>query len=208
MRVAERSAKTVEEAIKLALTELSLNREDVEFEVIEEPKSGLFGLIGNKDAVVKVTEVLNYKKQITSFLDMVFDKMRLKPEITIIEEEGTIQVNLQGEDLGILIGRRGETLDSIQFLANLFINKTSENYKKVIIDVEDYRKKREATLYGLAEKLSNKVKKTGRRISLEPMSPQERRIIHMALQNNKSVNTYSEGEEPFRKVVIAPKRNS
>ena len=207
MRELEKSGKTVEEAIKLALEELGLEQDDVEIEIIEEPKSGFLGFIGNKDAIVKVIEIENSQKKISKFLDVVFDKMRLRPEIAIKEENGNILVNLSGEDLGILIGRRGETLDSLQFLVNLFINKSSENYKKVIIDIEDYRKKRENTLYSLAEKLSNKVRKTGRKISLEPMSPQERRIIHMALQDNKSVNTYSEGEEPFRKVVIAPKRN-
>jgi spoIIIJ-associated protein len=207
MRVIEKSGKTIDEAVKAALSELNLKENDVDIEILEEPKNGFLGFIGGKDALVRVTEKENNLNKINEFLQVLFDKMRLNPEISVKEEEGNILVNLQGEDLGILIGRRGETLDSLQFLVNLFVNKSSENYKKVIIDIEDYRKKRENTLYSLAEKLSNKVKRTGRKISLEPMSPQERRIIHMALQENKSVNTYSEGEEPFRKVVIAPKRN-
>lgn len=207
MRIIEKSGKTIEDAIKAALQELSLAEDNVDIEVLEEPKNGFFGIIGSKDALVRVSEKQNDYHKINEFLNVVFEKMRLNPEISIREENGNILVNLQGEDLGILIGRRGETLDSLQFLANLFINKSSENYRKVIIDIEDYRKKRENTLYSLADKLSQKVKRTGRKISLEPMSPQERRIIHMALQDNKNVNTYSEGEEPFRKVVIAPKRN-
>ena len=207
MRVIEKSGKTIDEAVKAALSELNLKENDVDIEILEEPKNGFLGFIGGKDALVRVTEKENNLNKINEFLQVLFDKMRLNPEISVKEEEGNILVNLQGEDLGILIGRRGETLDSLQFLVNLFVNKSSENYKKIIIDIEDYRKKRENTLYSLAEKLSNKVKRTGRKISLEPMSPQERRIIHMALQENKSVNTYSEGEEPFRKVVIAPKRN-
>lgn len=207
MRIIEKSGKTIEDAIKAALQELNLTEENVDIEVLEEPKNGFFGIIGSKDALVRVSEKQNDYHKINEFLNVVFEKMRLNPEISIKEENGNILVNLQGEDLGILIGRRGETLDSLQFLANLFINKSSENYRKVIIDIEDYRKKRENTLYSLADKLSQKVKRTGRKISLEPMSPQERRIIHMALQDNKNVNTYSEGEEPFRKVVIAPKRN-
>ena len=207
MRIIEKSGKTIEDAIKAALQELSLAEDNVDIEVLEEPKNGFFGIIGSKDALVRVSEKQNDYHKINEFLNVVFEKMRLNPEISIKEENGNILVNLQGEDLGILIGRRGETLDSLQFLANLFINKSSENYRKVIIDIEDYRKKRENTLYSLADKLSQKVKRTGRKISLEPMSPQERRIIHMALQDNKNVNTYSEGEEPFRKVVIAPKRN-
>lgn len=207
MRTIEKSGKTIDEAVKAALTELNLTENDVDIEILEEPKNGFLGFIGGKNALVKVTEKETNHNKIYEFLNVVFEKMSLSPEISLKEENGNILVNLQGEDLGILIGRRGETLDSLQFLTNLFINKSSENYKKVIIDIEDYRKKRENTLYSLAEKLSNKVKRTGRKISLEPMSPQERRIIHMALQENKNVNTYSEGEEPFRKVVIAPKRN-
>ena len=207
MRTIEKSGKTIDEAVKAALTELNLTENDVDIEILEEPKNGFLGFIGGKNALVKVTEKETNHNKIYEFLNVVFEKMSLSPEISLKEENGNIFVNLQGEDLGILIGRRGETLDSLQFLTNLFINKSSENYKKVIIDIEDYRKKRENTLYSLAEKLSNKVKRTGRKISLEPMSPQERRIIHMALQENKNVNTYSEGEEPFRKVVIAPKRN-
>ncbi len=207
MRVIEKSGKTIDEAVKAALSELNLKENDVDIEILEEPKNGFLGFIGGKDALVRVTKKESNLNKINEFLQVLFDKMRLNPEISIKEKEGNILVNLQGEDLGILIGRRGEALDSLQFLVNLFVNKSSENYKKVIIDIEDYRKKRENTLYSLAEKLSNKVKRTGRKISLEPMSPQERKIIHMALQENKSVNTYSEGEEPFRKVVIAPKRN-
>jgi spoIIIJ-associated protein len=207
MRVIEKSGKTIDDAVKAALLELNLTESEVEIEILEEPKNGFLGFIGGKDALIRVSEKENNNNKINDFLQILFEKMSLNPEISINEVDGNILVNLQGEDLGILIGRRGETLDSLQFLVNLFVNKSSENYKKVIIDIEDYRKKRENTLYSLAEKLSNKVKKTGRKISLEPMSPQERRIIHMALQENKSVNTYSEGEEPFRKVVIAPKRN-
>lgn len=207
MKIIKKSGKTIEEAVKLALTELNLTESDVEIEVLQEPKSGFLGFIGAKDALVKVTQKENDYGKIYEFLNMIFEKMRLTPEVFLKEENGNILVNLKGEDLGILIGRRGETLDSMQFLMNLFINRSSENYRKVILDIEDYRKKRENTLHSLAEKLSHKVKRTGRKISLEPMNPHERRIIHMTLQDDVNVNTYSEGEEPFRKVVIAPKRN-
>lgn len=207
MKSIEKSGKTIEEALELALKELNLKEADVEIEVLEEGKKGFLGFIGAKEALIRVTEKENNNHKISEFLNIVFEKMRLNPELSLKEENGNILVNLTGEDLGILIGRRGETLDSLQFLLNLFVNKSSENYKKVIVDIEDYRKKRENTLCSLAEKLSHKVKRTGRKISLEPMSPQERRIIHMSLQDNLNINTYSEGEEPFRKVVIAPKRN-
>ena len=208
MKVLEKSGKTIEEALRLALTELNLTEDDIEYEVLEEPKNGFLGIIGNKEALIRVTKKENLQDNLSEFFNLLFEKLRLTPQITYKEENGNIFVNLEGDDLGILIGRRGETLDSVQFLANLFINKSKEDYKKVIVDVEDYRKKREDTLRNLAERLSQKVKRTGRKISLEPMSPHERRIIHMALQENKSVNTYSEGMEPFRKVVIAPNRNN
>ena len=143
MRVIEKRGKTVEEAVSAALTELGLTREEVEIQVLEEAKSGFLGLIGSKEALVKVTEVLDEKKKVESFLQVIFEKMRLNPEYTITEENGSLQVRLVGKDLGIMIGRRGETLDSLQFLLNLYINKSSEGYKKVVIDIEDYRKKRE-----------------------------------------------------------------
>lgn len=208
MKVLEKSGKTIEEALQLALTELNLTEDEIEYEVLEEPKNGFLGIIGNKEALIRVTKKENSQDNLAEFFNLLFEKLRLNPQVTYREENGNIFVSLEGEDLGILIGRRGETLDSVQFLANLFINKSKDDYKKVIVDVEDYRKKREETLVNLADRLSQKVKRTGRKISLEPMSPHERRIIHMALQENKSVNTYSEGMEPFRKVVIAPNRNN
>ncbi len=208
MKVLEKSGKTIEEALQLALTELNLTEDEIEYEVLEEPKNGFLGIIGNKEALIRVTKKENSQDNLAEFFNLLFEKLRLNPQVTYREENGNIFVSLEGEDLGILIGRRGETLDSVQFLANLFINKSKDDYKKVFVDVEDYRKKREETLVNLADRLSQKVKRTGRKISLEPMSPHERRIIHMALQENKSVNTYSEGMEPFRKVVIAPNRNN
>lgn len=207
MKVLEKSGKTIEEALELALAEMNLTEDEVEYEVLEEPKNGFLGIIGNKEALIRVNRKETTQDKLEEFLNLLFEKLRLNPQTSFKEEDGNIFVNLEGEDLGILIGRRGETLDSVQFLANLFINKSKEDYKKIIIDVEDYRKKRENTLVNLAERLGQKVKRTGRKISLEPMSPHERRIIHMALQENNTVNTYSEGMEPFRKVVIAPNRN-
>lgn len=207
MRQIEKNAKTVEEAINLALTELELDISDVEVEIVQHPQKGFLGLIGTKDAIVKVTEKLNYEKKVKDFLDNVFNSMKLEPAINIETIDDNINVNLSGNDLGILIGRRGETLDSLQFLINLSINKTNEEYRKVVLDVEGYRKRREETLFNLAEKLANKVIKKGRKISLEPMTPHERRIIHLALQENKNVNTYSEGNEPYRKVVVVPKKS-
>lgn len=139
-----------------------------------------------------------------AFLSKIFDEMGLQVDIVTKEKNGYLYFDLKGENLGILIGRRGDTLDSLQFLLNLVINEKNSAKIKGIIDVENYRAKREDTLIGLSKKLAAKARKTGQKVVLEPMNPQERRIIHMALQNDKRVTTYSEGEEPYRKVVIVP----
>lgn len=206
MKSLEVSAKTVEEAVNTALTELALTKEEVSIEILEQPTKGFFGL-GAKKAVVKIEEKYNPTKKAKEFLQKVFDSMRLKPAIEVLETKDKLTFDIKGEDLGILIGRRGDTLDSLQFLLNLVINKDSESRVKVVLDVEGYRKKREDTLYNLALRLSNKAKRTGRKVILEPMNPQERRIIHVALQNESGISTYSEGEEPYRKVIIVPKNN-
>ena len=134
--------------------------------------------------------------------------MAIDPTINIVNDsEDKLEINLTGDNLGLLIGRRGDTLDALQFLLNLVINKNCEKRIKIILDVENYRSKREETLFKLAKRLSDKAKRTGKKIVLEPMNPHERRIIHMSLQDDHRINTYSEGEEPYRKVVIVPKRN-
>lgn len=206
MRVVEKSAKTVEEAIELALKELQLEKEQVEISVLEQPTKGFLGLIGTKNALVRVEEKYNAVNEAKSFLDKIFSTMEINPTINVTNTEDKIVINLTGENLGILIGRRGDTLDSLQFLLNLVINKNSDKRIKVILDVENYRSKREDTLFKLAKRLSDKAKRTGKKIVLEPMSPHERRLIHMSLQDDYRINTYSEGEEPYRKVVIVPKR--
>ena len=139
-----------------------------------------------------------------AFLAKIFDEMDLDVVIDVKEKGGYLVFDLQGDNLGILIGRRGDTLDALQFLLNLVINDKNSARVKGIIDIENYRAKREETLISLGHKLAAKARKTGQKVVLEPMNPQERRIIHMALQNDKRVTTYSEGEEPYRKVVIEP----
>ncbi|MDK2822989.1 MAG: spoIIIJ-associated protein [Clostridia bacterium] len=207
MRSIEISAKTVEDAIKLALEELQLSRDEVKIEVLEQPNKGFLGLLGNKNALVRVEEKYDPEKQAQIFLEKIFYFMHLKPIIEVKRTKEHTIFNLSGDNLGILIGRRGDTLDSLQFLLNLFINKKSDQKTKIIIDVEGYRDRRADTLINLATKLSEKVKRTGRKVVLEPMNPHERRIIHLALQDDDSITTYSEGEEPYRKVVIVPKNN-
>ncbi|KJS20016.1 MAG: DNA-binding protein [Clostridiaceae bacterium BRH_c20a] len=205
MKKVEISAKTVEEAIKLALQQLELQESEVNVEILEQPNKGLFGFFGNKNAVVSVEEKFNHITSTKIFLENILKKIGLNPKIEVVESNDYITFNLSGDDLGILIGRRGDTLDSLQFLTNLAVNKNHVQRKKIIIDVEDYRNRREETLINLANRLSEKVKRTGRKVILEPMNPHERRIIHVTLQNNIYISTYSEGDEPYRKVVIVPK---
>ena len=283
MSAKEYTAKSVEEALEKALNEMMLTREDIHYEIVQQPTKGFLGF-GQKDAVVRVskkdaaetkveavevkavkteekaevkaenpvqeptpvvevvvddteeqeaevsfeeafdtdideeTEELDVvvakadKKELyeaaeakgRAFLAKIFDEMKLDVVIDVKENGGYLVFDLQGENLGILIGRRGDTLDSLQFLLNLVINDKNNAKVKGIIDIENYRAKREETLIGLGHKLAAKARKTGQKVVLEPMNPQERRIIHMALQNDKRVTTYSEGEEPYRKVVIEP----
>lgn len=159
--------------------------------------------------MIKVRKKYSVEGDITEFLQKIFVAMDLKVEIIIekAEDGNTYNVELKGDDMGILIGKRGQTLDSLQYLANLAVNKNSEEYIKVKIDTEDYRKRRKETLENLAKNIAYKVKRTKRPVSLEPMNPFERRVIHSALQNDKFVTTHSEGEEPYRHVVVTLKRD-
>ncbi|MBR2008866.1 MAG: protein jag [Peptococcaceae bacterium] len=276
----EYTAKSVEEALEKALNEMFLTREDIDYEVVQQPSKGFLGF-GQKDAVVRVSkkvieevkeapkkeivkevkaekviekpavetkkaetaeavqeEIIDEKEETftnvyeedfsedvqdeavskvnkkealeaaevkgRAFLTKIFDEMDLDVVIDVKEKGGYLVFDLQGDNLGILIGRRGDTLDALQFLLNLVINDKNSARVKGIIDIENYRAKREETLISLGHKLAAKARKTGQKVVLEPMNPQERRIIHMALQNDKRVTTYSEGEEPYRKVVIEP----
>lgn len=207
MKDLEVTGRNVEEAISNALVELKTERDKVEIEVIEEGNKGLFGLIGAKPAKIKVTLKKDYIFEARTFLRDILDNMGLKCEIRTKIENEIIKINLAGPNMGILIGHRGETLDAIQYLVSLVINKNhDEEYKRVIIDTENYRLKREETLKRLASRLAYKVKSTGKYVKLEPMNPYERRIIHSALQSNEYITTYSEGDEPFRRVVIDLKK--
>ncbi|MGI6114388.1 MAG: RNA-binding cell elongation regulator Jag/EloR [Mahellales bacterium] len=205
MVVIEKCGKTEQEAIESALKELGATMDEVEIEVLEESSKGLFGIIGSKQARVKVIKKDNYGKEAREFISTVFDKMGIHAQIEVKEEDDSIKIDLKGENMGLLIGHRGETLDSLQYLTSLVVNKGKENYKKVMLDTENYRQKREKTLEKLAKRLAHKVRKTGKRVVLEPMNPYERRILHSTLQDHPHVKTYSEGEEPFRKVIISLK---
>lgn len=207
MKTIEMIGKTVEDALKNALSELKVTEDKVEVEVLEEGSKGLFKLIGAKPAKIKVTVKRDYEYEAKTFIRDVLNSMEIKAEIKVKVEEDAIKITLTGPDMGILIGYRGETLDSLQYLVSLVINKghTSE-HKRVVLDTENYRAKREDTLKRLANKVANTVRTTGKVVRLEPMNPYERRVIHSALQDNSYVDTYSEGEEPYRRVVVNLKK--
>ncbi|HOK42540.1 MAG TPA: RNA-binding cell elongation regulator Jag/EloR [Thermoclostridium caenicola] len=202
LRSITKEAKTVDEAIRQALEELGIDKDQAEIEIISEGNKGLLGLIGSKNAVVKVTEKLNIELIVQEFLEPIFEKMAIEADMEITMEDGQMNIRLTGDDIGIVIGRRGETLDALQYLLSLVINRYTQDYTRVILDVADYRKKRAETLQRLARRVAEKVSRTRRNITLEAMNPYERRIIHSSLQGFPNVDTHSVGEEPNRKVVI------
>ncbi|KGO14683.1 RNA-binding cell elongation regulator Jag/EloR [Clostridium botulinum] len=203
MKVIEMTGKTIEEAINHGLKELNTSEDKVEIKVIDEGSKGFLNFIGTRPAKIEMKLKKDYEKEVRDFLESILKSMDVEAKISIKEKKDVIKIDLSGPDMGIIIGYRGETLDSLQYLVSLVINKDQScDYKRVILDTENYRDKREETLKKLARRLGHKVKETGRPVKLEPMNPYERRIIHSELQNNNYVETYSEGEEPFRKVVI------
>lgn len=205
MKYVEKTGKTVDEALKLALEELNVPEDKVEVQVIEESSRGIFGLIGTKQARIKVTVIDKPEEDAAAFLKSVLVTMGLEAQIKTKLEGNVLNIEVVGDDMGVLIGRRGQTLDSMQYLISLVINKDREDYIRIVLDTENYREKREQTLIRLANKLAYKVKKTHKDVVLEPMNPYERRIIHSALQGHRDVSTRSQGEEPYRRVVITAK---
>ena len=207
MEFIEVSAKTVEDALTDASVQLGITSDQLEYEVVEKGSSGFLG-IGSKNAVIRVKVKSSIEDEVKKFLTSVFNAMNMEVEIIINknEDEKFLDVELKGDDMGVLIGKRGQTLDSLQYLTSLAINKHRDDYYKVKIDTEDYRNRRNDTLENLARNFAYKVKRTKRAVSLEPMNPFERRVIHSALQNDKYVTTHSEGEEPYRHVVVTLKR--
>lgn len=203
------SAKTVDDAITKALIELETTSDKLEYEIVDKGSNGiLLGMFGSKPAIIRARKKETLDDKAITFLSDVFEAMGMVVNIDAVyhEEEKEISINMTGEDMGLLIGKRGQTLDSLQYLVSLVLNKQNEEYIRVKLDTENYRERRKETLESLAKNIAYKVKRTRRPVSLEPMNPYERRIIHSALQNDKYVVTRSEGEEPFRHVVISLKR--
>jgi len=206
----EVTAKTVNEAITEACRKFGVTSDKLDYQIVEEGSSGFLG-IGSKPAVIKAAvkiEKLSEEVVAKNFLRDVFEAMNMEVAIDIQYDEvgKTMDIELSGEEMGVLIGKRGQTLDSLQYLVSLVVNKEADEYIRVKVDTEDYRARRKETLENLAKNIAYKVKKTRRPVSLEPMNPYERRIIHSALQNDKYISTNSEGDEPFRKVVVTYKR--
>ena len=216
----EFKAKTVEEAVTAATVALGITSDELEYEVVEKGSTGFLGL-GAKPAIIKArkkeeevvkqaasADTTGLVEKTKEYLDSLFKAMDIETEVTIDfdEENNNMDINLEGSEMGILIGKRGQTLDALQYLISLFVNKESEAYVRVKLDTENYRARRKDTLENLAKNIAFKVKRSRRSVTLEPMNPYERRIIHSALQNDKYVATRSEGEEPYRKVVVYLKK--
>ena len=203
------TAKTVEDAITQASVQLGVSSDRLQYEVVEKGSAGVLGgLFGSRPAIIRVKKIETVDDKAVEFLNSVFDAMGISVDVEtkLNEEEKELEVNLTGGEMGILIGKRGQTLDSLQYLVSLVVNKKTDEYLRVKLDTENYRARRKETLETLAKNIAYKVKRTKRSVALEPMNPYERRIIHAALQNDKYVTTRSEGEEPFRHVVISLKR--
>ncbi len=201
------SAKTVDDAITEACQKFTVTSDKLDYVVVEEGSSGFLG-IGAKPAVIRAKVKSSVADKAKDFLRDVFDAMDLTVVIDVKydEENRDIAIDLSGDEMGVLIGKRGQTLDSLQYLVSLVVNKDVEEYIRVKVDTENYRKRRKETLENLAKNIAYKVKRTKRPVSLEPMNPYERRIIHSALQGDKYVTTHSEGDEPYRRVVVTLKR--
>ena len=203
MEFIEFKGKTVDDAITEATIQFGVTSEDLIYEVIEKGSTGFLG-INKKLAVIRAKKKDTLEDIVQEFLENLFKVMEVETVVDIKykDEDKTMDINLTGPEMGVLIGKRGQTLDALQKIAQSVVNKHSEEFIRVKLDTENYRARRKDTLENLAKNIAYKVKKTKKSVVLEPMNPYERRIIHSALQNDKYVNTRSEGEEPFRRVVI------
>ena len=207
MDYVEFSGKSVDEAITEACRSLGIESSKLDYEVIEKGSSGFLG-IGSKPAIIKARKKEVVKDAVETFLNNIFNVMNLIVDIQIDYDENNrnLNIELKGDEMGILIGKRGQTLDSLQYLVSLVANRESDEYVRIKLDTENYRKRRKETLENLARNIAFKVRKTRKTVYLEPMNPYERRVIHSVLQNDRYVETHSEGDEPYRKVVVTLKR--
>jgi spoIIIJ-associated protein len=200
------TGQTVEAAVESALAQLNTTKDRADVDIIDEGKKGIFGIFGSRPAVVKVTVILDPVEEAKKFLEQVSEQMGAPAEIEIRRDGKQVTFVMTGEKIALLIGKRGQTLNSLQYLTQLVINRSSNQYLTVILDAEDYRNRRSETLIQLAHRLAGKAVKTGKDVALEPMPSYERKVIHSALADNKRVKTFSDGSEPHRFIVITPVR--
>jgi spoIIIJ-associated protein len=198
------TGQTVEEAVKSALAQLQISKDRTDIDIIDKGKKGIFGIFGSRPAVVKVTVVIDPIEEAKKFLTQVSEQMGAPAEIEIKREGKHVHFIMTGEKIALLIGKRGQTLNSLQYLTQLVLNRFSNQYLTVILDAEDYRKRRNETLVQLAHRLAGKALKSGKDVTLEPMPSYERKVIHAALSDNRRVKTFSDGSEPHRFIVISP----
>ena len=208
MKSIEVVARTVDEAIAEALRALNVEREDVEVTVLEEGNKGFLGILGSKQAKVRVDKKIpEYEVKLEAaveFLQELLGHMDLAPEVSGQADEESINLRIDGDDLGILIGRRGQTLDSLQYITSLAVNRQGGEWMRINLDIGEYRAKREETLRSLAQRAAMKAESSNRRVALDPMNAAERRIVHQELQGFPGVITQSEGQDPYRRVIILP----
>ncbi|MBU5449550.1 RNA-binding cell elongation regulator Jag/EloR [Acetivibrio sp. MSJd-27] len=213
MKEVTATGKTIDSAIETALSQLGVSRDDVEIEIIENPAKGVLGIFGQKDAKILVKVKESPEITMAEFVETILTKMGIEAKVAAAIDGSRITLDVSGPDMGIVIGRRGETLDALQQIAQLYVNRIYEEYYKIRIDTENYRAKREEALIILAKGLAKKVLKTRKEVALEPMKAYERRIIHTTLQDYNRISTHSIGEEPNRRLVVsyrysnAPKGN-
>jgi spoIIIJ-associated protein len=198
------TGQTVEEAVESALSQLQMTKDRTEIQIVDEGKKGIFGIFGHRPAVVKVTVKIDPIEEAVTYLKQVAKEIGAPVEVEVKQEGKQIHLILTGEKIALLIGKRGQTLNSLQYLTQLVMNRHSSHFFTVLLDAEDYRKRRNDTLIQLAERLAQKAVRTGREVALEPMPSYERKVIHTALMRNKKIRTYSDGAEPYRHIVIAP----
>lgn len=208
MTTIETTGRTVEEALENALRELGVSQHDVIVEVIEEPSRGFLGIIGGRDARIRVTLKKTKTEIAYEFLTGLLQRMNIRGVVHTRAQGDTHLLIVDGEDLGILIGRHGQTLKHLEFLTNIVSSKGVGNISRIFVDVAGYRKRKEKMLEDLARSAARKVERTGRSTTLRPMDARDRRIIHLTLQKNGKVTTHSEGDEPFRRVVISPRKSA
>jgi len=198
------SGQTVDEAVQSALEQLDTTKDQVDVTIIDEGKKGILGVFGSKPAIVKVVRVKNQVEEAETYLREIINQMNIEIDLTVTENEkdNHVTFDMSGEKIAILIGKRGQTLNALQYLVHLAINKEGKQYYTVTVDAEGYRARRQETLEALADRMAQKAILIKRKVALEPMPAYERKIIHSALQKNNKVSTYSDGVEPHRHIVI------